>query len=155
MARRLMLEFADYRVCAHCGSPASRLGHEYDTSSGEIVFEETPVYSSVVQTKRGQRQPERSDAGAEVVTVKNRGRGKDGFGADDRQVLGIRYTHLCRRDIIDGKQSCGVLTDDAVGKHIGDMPDDCYVDVPSDGSNIVDSYRALLRQIVDGWKIPK
>jgi hypothetical protein len=35
------------------------------------------------------------------------------------------------------------------------MPDDCYIDVPSDGSNIVDSYRELLRRMVDGWEIPR
>lgn len=155
MSRRVMLEFADHKVCAHCGAPAARLGHEYDTSLGEIVFDETPVMSSVVQTRRGQRLPKRTDAGAGVVRVKNRGRGKDGFGGDEQDVLGIRYTHICRREVTDGRPSCGVLTEAALGSMVGDMPDDCYIETPSDGSDPVTSYRRLLREVVARWSSPK
>lgn len=125
MGKRLRLEFADRKLCAHCGAPAARLGHEYTTALGEVVFDPTPLVSEYITTPTRQRRVESSDRGSIIARTINRGRG--GFSDDDTVIYGLRYTHLCTRD-----QTCGVLTQSAL-LDADQLPGECYVgsDAPS------------------------
>jgi hypothetical protein len=148
-----MLEYADQRLCAHCGAPAARIGHEYVNDRGESVFADEPVLSTVVQTRDGQRPARGNDAGSVIVAVKNRTRGGDGFGANEEAVLGMRHGHVCARDLVYGGLSCGALTDASLTSAPGPMPDECYVVTPSDGTDAASAYRRLIRDLVERMKM--
>jgi hypothetical protein len=116
----IRLEFADSRVCRHCGLPAARLGDTWIGGDGLLHWESKPLELAAVSGREGTRPVKESDTGAFVLRVKSHGEGR---GKSETAVYGLAYTHECRGDQFGGK-SCGALTLAATMQ--GDMPDGCY-----------------------------
>jgi hypothetical protein len=156
--RQLLDEFTDRRVCAICGAPAARLiVTDADVWNGEVLFKTIDV---PVQVRCSQYAP-----GAERVIVEDTDeQASRGIGRRERRdpkVVFVRtLTHECRRDHAlkgrPGYRSCGLLNREQTGVAVGEMPDECYLVTPSDGTSVKEAYLGLMRKMLGkvgrGWQ---